>query len=73
MTYPAGTNALQRAQGYAAFFVQFRDYGDKVIMDHALKDRQYELLGPFVIDLKEEARALGTPTFLKIKELAAQE
>ena len=29
------------------------------------------MLGPFAIDLKDEARELGTPTFLQIKKLAA--
>ena len=42
-------------------------------MDHAMISRLYEILGPFAIDLKDEARALGTPTFLQIKALAASE
>ena len=28
VTYPAGTNTLQRAQRVAAFSMQFRDYGE---------------------------------------------
>ena len=31
------------------------------------------MLGPFAIDFKDEARALGTPIFLQIKILAADE
>ena len=64
VTYPKGASALQRAHGDAAFSVQFRHYQDEMTMDHTLKDWQYELLGPFTIDLKEESIALGTPTFL---------
>ena len=40
-------------------------------MDHALINRQYEMLGPFAIDLKDEARAFVTPSFLPIKKSAA--
>ena len=42
-------------------------------MDHALVNRVYELLGPFAMDLKDEARGIGTPTFLQIKAIAVDE
>ena len=42
-------------------------------MDHALVNRLYELLGPFAMDLKDEARGIGTPTFLQIKAIAVDE
>ena len=45
----------------------------KKIMDHGLVNRLYELLGPFVMDLKDEARGIGTPTFLQIKAIAVDE
>ena len=73
MTYPNGATTLQRATRDAAFSVQYRDYGDEQTMDHALVNRLYELLGPFAMDLKDEARGIGTPTFLQIKALAADE
>ena len=42
-------------------------------MDHALVNRLYELLGPFAMDLKDEARGIGTPTFLQIKVIVVDE
>ena len=66
VTHANGTNTLQRANAESAFCVQYRDYGDEQTMDHALINRQYEMLGPFAIDLKDEARALGTPSFIQI-------
>ena len=61
MTYPAGATTLKRATRDAAFNVQYRDYGDEQTMDHALVNILYELLDPFAMDLKDEARGIGTP------------
>ena len=43
------------------------------MMDYALVNRLYELLGPFAMDLKDEARGIGTPTLLQIKVIAVDE
>ena len=42
-------------------------------MNHALVNRLYELLGPFAMDLKDEASGIGTPIFLQIKAIAVDE
>ena len=73
MTYPNGATQLQRATRDAAFSVTYRDYGYEKMMVHALVNRLYELLGPFAMDLKDEARGIGTPTFLRIKAIAVGE
>ena len=73
MTHAASENTVQRLNAESVFSVKYRDHGYEQTVDHALANRLYEILGPFAIDLKDEARALGTPTFLQIKALAAAE
>ena len=42
-------------------------------MDHALINRLYNMLGPYAMDIKDDARDLGNPTFLQAKILAMAE
>ena len=42
-------------------------------MDHVLENRHYELLGLFAMDLKDNARRIGTPNFLQIKAIVVDE
>ena len=73
MTHGNGDAIVARLNAESTFVVKFRDHGDEQTMDHALINRLYEILGPFAIDLKDEARALGTPIFLQIKALGVLE
>ena len=71
VTHANGDATVARLNAESEFVVKFRDHGDEQTMDHALINSLYEILGPFTINLKDEARTLGTPTFLQIKALAA--
>ena len=64
VTHGVNDNVVTRANAEGIFGVKYRDFEDERTMDHALVNRLYEILGPFAIDLKDESRALGTPTFL---------
>ena len=73
MVYPQGTSELQRANGHAGWKVMFEDHKDEQTMDHVLINRLYDILGPYATDIKDDARELGTPTFLQVKSLAMAE
>ena len=50
--YPNAATTLGRANADNTFGVLYRDYHDETTMDHALRDRLYELLRPFAKDLR---------------------
>ena len=64
MVYPPGTNGLDRANGHAGWEVMFEDHKDKQTMDYTLINRLYDMLWPYAMDIKDDARDLGNPTFL---------
>ena len=70
VTNPNGATTLQHATRDAEFPVEYRDYGGEKTMDDALVNRRHELLDRFAMDHKDEARGIGTPTFLQIKATA---
>ena len=73
VTYANAAGDVARANASNAFGLNYKAFHDKQTMDHALRDMLYELLGPFHKDLQEEARGMGTPTFLQMAALAATE
>ena len=42
-------------------------------MEHALNERLYEMLGQFSDDVRDEAKGIGSPTFLQVYDLATAE
>ena len=42
-------------------------------MDHALNERLYEMLGQYADDVQDEAKGIGSPTFLQVYDLATAE
>ena len=73
MRYPPGINDLECANGTAALKVMFEDHQDEQTMYHALINRLYAMLRPYAMDIKDDARDLGNPTFLQVKVLAMAE
>ena len=72
MIFAPGTDDLDRPNGIAAWKVMFEDHKDKQTMDHALINR-LNMLGKYAMDIKDDARYLGNPTFLQVKILAMAE
>ena len=71
--YPPGTNDLNRANKTVAWKVMFEDHKDEQTMDHALINRLYDMLGPYAMDINDDARYLGNPIFLQVKITATAE
>ena len=66
MTYANVAGDIARANADNQFSVNYKLYHDEQIIDHALQDRLYKMVGPYHRDVHKEARGLGTLMFLQV-------